>query len=65
MFRAIAGLARDESIAITGGSFFFLVHLFLDGRHCHSIGHCHFRSHMSIFPCKNIFLAKSFYAMAA
>ena len=25
MFRAIAGLARDESIAITGGSFFFLV----------------------------------------
>ena len=26
MFRAIAGLARDESIAITFGSFFFLVH---------------------------------------
>lgn len=27
MFRAIAGLAREESIAITGGSFLFLVSL--------------------------------------
>jgi len=31
MFRAIAGLARDESIAITFGSFLFLVLLMLGG----------------------------------
>lgn len=51
MFRAIAGLARDESIAITGGSFLFLVVSWPRTsckypRSMHPPWHCHAPLHM-------------------